>query len=291
MTKDALIAAMRQREADRSMLHELQQALSAELQKPPNQQDLDAVDELTEIICRITGRDHDLETTVQNGLAKLNSRISGESALSEESKRTRKPKIRWTRYAAAAASIAGLVLAIHVVCDPARGTNPLFGDSVLMKDGFKIYVTENDSLSDAVITGGVSDPYEMRSVCTDYGIDNAVLPQYRPDNLVQYDVSHCEFGNSKVLNIYYHDVDNEKKQVCFTIQQYDDGAKFEPIGIPTESYHFDTEEIQGCQIQKVYDSFQNSAVFSIERNVYFLSTNEFSDEEFEKILRSFFPEA
>lgn len=286
MTKDALIAAMRQREADRSMLLELQQALSAELQKPPNQQDLDAVDELTEIICSITGRDQDLETTAQNGLAKLQTRFSEESCT-----RSRKPKIRWTRYAAAAASVAGLVLAFHVVRDPARGTNPLFGDSILMKDGIKISVAENDSLSDEVITGGVDDPYGMRDVCTDYGIKDAVLPQYRPDNLVQCDVNHYEFNTSKVLNIYYHDVEDEKKMVCFTIQKYDEDTPFEPIGIPTESYHYETEEIQGCQIQKVYDSFQNSAVFSIERNVYFLSTNEFSDEEFEEILQSFFPES
>ena len=281
MTKDALIAAMRQREADRSMLHELQQALSAELQKPPNQQDLDAVDELTEIICRITGRDHDLETTVQNGLAKLNSRISGERELSEESKRTRKPKIRWMRFAATAASIAGLVLAIHVVRDPARGTNPLLGNSILMKGGMKICAIENDSLSDAVITGGTDDPYEMRNVCTQYGFDDAVIPQYRPDNLKQYIVNSYEMGSYTNLDIFYQDLEDAQKTVCFTIQKYDEGAAFQSIGIPTESYHYDTEEI--------YDSFQNSAVFSIEQNVYFLSTSNFSDEEFEKILKSFFP--
>ena len=285
MTKDALIAAMRQREADRSMLLELQQALSAELQKPPNQQDLDAVDELTEIICRITGRDHDLETTAQNGLAKLQTRISEESCT-----RSRKPKIRWTRYAAAAASVAGLVLAFHVVCDPARGTNPLFGDSILMKDGIKISVAENDSLSDAIITGGVNDPYGMRTVCTDYGIDDAVMPQYRPDNLEQYNVDYFETDTHSNLDIYFRDADDEKKTVCFTFQKYNDNTPFEPVGIPTASYHYETEEIQGCQIQKVYDSFQNSALFSIDQTIYFLTTSEYSDEEFEKILQSFFPE-
>lgn len=293
-TPKALAAAMQRRDADSIMLREMQQMLRAELEKPPEAQNLDAVDELTAGICEICGLEQAVAEHSRKGLETFRTNITPQIAATDM-EITRepitvsvKPKrfFRWKRLAALAASFAGALMIGNFATKGALGDNLLNTGARLIHGGVDFTMSEPENVTEE-LPDGIDDPYGIQSACNALGF-SVLTPQYLPDGLT---VSDYETRSSELSEdvMFWFQNENDTEQTMFLHFKYLLNNSEDPVtGIPTKDYEPTEIEIKGIPINQVIDDDCYTSTFRWNDITYVVACKHLATEDCEQILQSFF---
>ncbi len=296
-TPKALAAAMQRRDADSMMLREMQRMLRAELEKPPETQDLDAVDELTAGICEICGLEQAVAEHSRKGLETFRKNITPQIAATTTKTITEttaepvaapaklKRIFHWKRLAALAASFAGALMIGNFATKGALGDNLLNTGAKLLHGGVGFSMSEPESAADNV-TVGLSDPYGIQEECSKAGFA-ALTPQYIPEDLtnqtLEYEINE---GMQEVFGRFTDEA--EKSIFILHYSHYEDSSLIPEIKLPTQDYNPTVTEINGITVHQVIEDGYYSSTFLLHNTTYVLACKNIAHEECEKILQSFF---
>lgn len=293
-TPKALAAAMQRRDADSMLLREMQQMLRAELEKPPEAQNLDAVDELTAGICEICGLGQAVAEHSRTGLETFRTNITPQIAATNKELTaepvtvTAAPKraIRWKRFAAVAASLAGALMIGNFATKGALGNTLLSTGAKLIHGGIEFTMTEPESAAEN-LPEGLSDPYGIQADCSAFGF-SVLTPQYMPDGMkVVNQMTNCSEESQDVL--YWFANENDEEQTVFMQFTHNTAESSDPVmGIPTREYEMTETEICGIPIYQVIDDEYYTSTFRWHDTSYVIACAHLSQDDCEQILRSFF---
>lgn len=292
-TPKALAAAMQRRDADSMMLREMQQMLRAELEKPPETQDLDTVDELTAGICDICGLEQAVAEHSRKGLETFRKNITPQIAATTKEITTEpitvsvKPKriFPWKRLAALAASFAGALMIGNFATKGALGDNLLNTGAKLLHGGVEFSMTEPESAVDD-LPEGLSDPYGIQEECSKAGF-TAMTPQYVPEELAN--LSFNRQSNEDMQDVWVRFSDDEDESI-FTIHytHYTNSSLIPDVGLPTQDYNPTVTEIDGITVHQIIEEDYYSSTFLLHNTTYVVACKNLPHEECEQILHSFF---
>ena len=293
-TPKALAAAMQRRDADSMLLREMQQMLRAELEKPPEAQNLDAVDELTAGICEICGLEQAVAEHSRTGLETFRTNITPQIAATnkeitaEPVTVTARAKrfFHWKRFAAVAASLAGALMIGNFATKGALGNTLLSTGAKLIHGGIEVTMTEPESAADD-LPDGLSDPYGIQADCNAFGF-SVLTPQYMPDELkVVNHMTNSTMESEDVMYWFANEDDEDQTVFIHFMHQLTEGV--DPVmGIPTREYEMTETEIKGVPIYQVIDDEYYTFTFRWHDVSYVIACAHLSQDDCEQILRSFF---
>ena len=282
-TPKALAAAMQQRDADRILLGEMQQALRSELEKPPEQQDLDAVDELTAVICEMCGLEEAVAAHSRAGIETFRNKLN------ETVSEGRKPRltIRWSRFGAVAASVAGALLIGSAATKMALGDGLFHNGIKLSHGGVEITFSQTDSVLEEE-RPLQNDSCGIRDVCESLGF-SPLIPQYIPEGFVfeQPELSD-ENPNIHSAGFRWSGEEDEEQLIALHIMHYFNDAVTRKIGIPTDGYEPIETEINGITVYQIKENDYYDATFYYDDTTYVLFLQNVDTEICDRMLNSFF---
>ena len=294
-TPKALSAAMQQCDADSILLREMQQMLRAELEKPPETQDLDAVDEMTEVICELCGLEQAVTAHSRSGLETFRTNITPNNAAtiyetkSEPITEPVKPKrkIRWKKYAAIAASFACALLIGNIATKGALGDSLLSTGAKLIHGGIEITLSEPDSTAGMLdLPEAKTDPYGMQTACNAAGF-TALMPQYLPENLtIEDQVTNCTDDQQDVI-FWFSEKDNPKRTIRLHFIHYANDSVVPPINIPTQDYEMSEKDINGIPVYQVIEDKYYTSTFHCQSTTYVITCTNIEQDECDRILCSY----
>ena len=258
------------------LLADLQRQLDAELEKPDDELDVDAINRITLSIDRLTGSEQDTAAQAQTGISALKK---------EMRQRKSKQNIRVFRRIAACACIA-LVLT-NIWTYSAYGMNSFSAAYQFFRGGVTIDLQNDD---DSVSFEG--NPYleDMRQACKQYRIDEDVLlPAYIPGGFVEEDDFYegSDGEDFKQVLLYFR---KGKIKMCLEIMQFTDEKYVENAGIPSTEYNFSRQKFGDVtvHISKETKDRQWWAVFQIGLTRHVIYTEGLDYDECQRILDSMF---
>ena len=296
-TPKALAAAMRRRDADSMMLREMQQMLRAELEKPPETQDLDAVDELTAGICEICGLEQAVAEHSRKGLETFRKNITPQIAANTTTTTTDtiaepvaapvrlKRIFHWKRLAALAASFAGALMIGNFATKGALGDNLLNTGAKLLHGGVELSMTEPESAVDD-LPEGLSDPYGIQEECSKAGF-TAMTPQYIPEDLTN--VTFDREISAGIQDVWVRIADDADERIfSLHYMHYEDESQCPDVILPTQDYSPEVREINGISVHQVIEDDYVTSTFRYNNVNYTVDCANLTAEESEAILMSFF---
>ena len=282
-TPKALAAAMQQRDADRILLGEMQQALRSELEKPPEQQDLDAVDELSAAICEMCGLEEAVAAHSRAGIETFRKKLY------ENVSAGRKPRmtIRWSRFGAVAASVAGALLIGSAATKMALGDG-LFSDGIkLNHGGIDITFSQTESVPEEE-RPLQNDNFGIRETCESIGF-TPLIPQYIPEGFVfESSESYDEDPNVHDAMFLWGGEEDDEQRIALHMMHYFNNAVPRKIGIPTDGYNPVETEINGVTVYQIKENDYYDATFYYDDTVYVLFLKNVDTETCDQMLNSFF---
>ncbi|MBP0970746.1 MAG: hypothetical protein J5753_01780 [Oscillospiraceae bacterium] len=284
-TPEALAAAMQQRDADRILLGEMQQALRSELEKPPEQQNLDAVDELTAVICEMCGLEEAVTAHSEAGIETFRNKLNETNTVSTRNKP--RLNIRWSRFGAVAASIAGALLVGGAATKMALGDRHFSDGISLTHGGIDITFSQSESVPDE--EQPVQNDIEgIRAACESLGF-TPLIPQYFPEGFFLEHTELLDDNPSFHSATFWWGGEKDKSQrITLQYTHYFDSGLPPKIGIPTDGYDLITTEIKGTTVYQVKENDYYNTTFCYDNTVYELFLKNVDTEICDQMLYSFF---
>ena len=273
MNEQDLFKAMQSDDTDASLLAELRSKLNTELEKPEEELDIDAINEITLMIDQISGSEQRTKEQTERGIQKLNEKI----------RQQRRGRIR--RRVTRIAVCAGIVLVItNVFSYSAYGMNSFSAAYQLMTGGIVIDFQKDDS-----------EPYygnqyldEMQKACQEHEFD-VMLPRYIPKDFSPTEIfgDYIENEVKQILDFYFA---NKKAVLNLSITKYADNQTPFPIGVPSDSHNISQQRFGDItvHISKEVKDHQYWALFQIGSYQYVLSTQNLDYDECQRVLESVF---
>ena len=299
-TPKALAAAMQRRDADSILLREMQQMLRAELEKPPEAQDLDAVDEMTAAICELCGLEQAVAAHSRIGLETFRTHITPQIAATTTKtipettaepivvSVTPKRVLRWKKLAAVAASFAGAMLIGNIATKFALGDGLLTTGAKLMHGGIEFSMSEPEDAAE-VLPENQNDPYGIQAECNSLGF-NALTPQYIPEDLS--DITHEYAYDESVQDVWYWFSNEEaERRLSMHFMHYEDESMAPNNGIPTQGYETEELMINNIPVHQVSNDEYTTYTFRYQNTTYVVDCTNLEPDECEAILYSFFDDS
>lgn len=287
----ALADAMQQHDADSILLREMQQSLRAELAKPPESQNLDAIDELTAAICEMGGLEQSVAEHSAAGLEAFRKQLSGAQpespaapAITVSGRAARRHQIRWQRFAALAASLAGALCIANFATRIALGTGIFTAGAQLFRGGIQLTMSDSEPIP-AEEMPVQNDQRGMRSFCEKYGF-SPLVPQYLPDDYEPTAEPRYDENEQEQDVYFWYGKDDEHLMIQFTHYTVDD--PYTTFGIPTQEYSMTDRQIGCTTIHEVEEPDYYAAAFLSGGISYFVSGSNIRQEVCEQIVDSFF---
>ena len=291
-TPKALSAAMQQCDADSILLREMQQMLRAELEKPPESQNLDAVDEMTAVICELCGLEQAVAAHSRSGLETFRTHITPNDAATIYETKTAtetesvKPKriFRWKKYAAIAASFAGALLIGNIATKGALGDNLLNTGAKLLHGSIEVTMSEPGNETEP-LPDSQADSYGIRDACQAAGF-TALVPQYIPGEMIVSDQMTNITDVKQDVIFWFTDKDDPDRTFTLHYTHYNDESADHVIDIPTQDYEVKETEINGVKIFQVIEDKYYTSTFRCQSTGYMIACTNIDRDECDRILRS-----
>ena len=271
MTDRELLNAIKNDDARQEKLAELQQKLSAELDKPDEDLDVDVINELTLAIEELTGNRQTTELMAEKGIRRLEHDL-------------RKMKIqRIIRRSKWIAACIGVVLVLsNIFSYSAYGINVFSAAYRLMNGSITIDLNQEDSEPYS------GNPYveEMRDICEKHNI-NVNLPTYIPYEVTPTDL-FGDFHEVVNCNILFFNFERGRVKLNIEIVEFVSDDTTSPISIPSDNYNMSQQQIGDTIVHIQKEGQQYWAVFQIDLTQYLLYADGLDFDECQRILESMF---
>lgn len=258
---------------DAAFLAELQERLSNELKKSVDELDYDRIDEMTEAIAVLTGKDEVINERVSAGI---------ERTLAVLHRKEKQRKIsRICRAAAIACAI--VLIATNVWSYSAYGMNAFSAAYQFLNGGITVDLTVP---TDEGKEAGNKYAQDMQDKCAEHHI-SAQIPRYIPAGFAPTE----NYGKLIETDLYkdllfYFGKGNAK--LFLQVREFADQSTITPIGIPTDTHNISEQVIDGTTIHIVKEDQEYRAVFLIDRTQYALGADHLDYDECQRVLESLF---
>ena len=270
MTDRELLNAIND-DTQQEKLAELRQKLSAELDKPDEDLDVDAINELTLAIEELTGNRQTTELMAEKGIRRL-----------EHDFRKMKTQhiIRRSKWIAACIGVV-LVLS-NILSYSAYGINVFSAAYRLMNGGITIDYNREDSESYS------GNPYEedMRAICEEHNL-NVLVPTYIPEGFIKSHVYGEVREEDNRTRVFFY-FNRNKELINFEITQFGNEDSTSPISIPSDSYNITQQQIGDTIVHIQKEEQQYWAVFQIDMVQYVIYADGLDYDECQRVLESMF---
>jgi len=285
MTNRELMQKIKEKNDEAELLHESKAELQKELDKPQEDWDYDAIDELTRRITILDGSEKWIEKKARNGIR----------ALQPEIRLHCQPKSHRSVWGTAVFVFAALLVCLNVWTYTAFGMNAFTAFYIFTDKG--VTVDYNRS-TEETIPADTGNPYarRMRYICEDYGYE-ALIPNYLPEGFEPN--PDIEFGHRSISDdplIITFNFSNTHKHlfrrrdaIVFNIFFYQTD-KITPVSFPSDEQNITEQVIDDTVITISKEDDQFHAMFLIDRTLYHLYTSGVDYEEAQQILESVFEE-
>ncbi len=265
MTQQELIACTLQ--DNTAELNELQQLLQAEFRKPTDDQDTEIIREITQAICELTGEEASIGAYKAECIAEMNAKY-------------KRRKIRMLKPLVACCAGVVLLLGINSGVQMTFGMNLISAVQHFVKGGVSVQL---DSQTVIELPTSADDVYGMKAKCEEYGF-TPLTPAYLPDGFTLQHLSENENSKSSKVLFYYK---NNDIILNFHFSHYNAAADIPLVGIPTDTYAVEKEEINGITMLTLKEDDQFTAVFLYENTVYRVYAQDLNYDECYKVAASF----
>ena len=280
-TPQALAAAMQRQDADRILLREMQETLRSELEKEPELQNLDTVDELTAVICEMCGLGQEVDAHTRAGLEAFRRHIAEPVSPAVKQRMT----IRWKRFAAVAASVAGALLIGNAASRMALGDSLLSAGAKLIHGGIDISFSDSGDVSEEV-QPDQENAFGIREACESVGF-SPLIPQYFPEGYEMVD-SFVGDEDPDTQDVIFWFEAGDDKHITLHYTHYSNDRIENQIGLPTADYELTETEINGITVFQVREDDFYDAAFRYDDTVYVLNLTNTDPEICDRMLYSFF---
>lgn len=246
--------------ADTDILSDMEKAFAEEIDKPTDERDEDMISELGELISHM-----------QDEISSVNIKIPSDEI----------PKNRKLYKIITVVVICVLViLGLNTVSLNVFGQNMFSATYQIANGSIKISPNQSD-LTDTLETSP-SDPYGMKAKCAEYGFFPKT-PSYIPDGFIlkKVDVLSDDYSDS-IIFAYVKD----NMILNFFYTNYKTNANIPPIGIPTDTYNFTEEQINGHTTYILKEDRQFTSVYVDRRIEHTIFVENLDYTECQKILES-----
>lgn len=279
-TEEMRKAILNNPDADADMLLEARDALDKELKKPYKKRDNERIEELTDLIYRLTSSD-DIDTVTANGIEKLYKTC--------EVKNAARPRKRRIRLAAVSAVCLFVLICANVWTVQALDLNIFQTVYHIMDGSVEIHLGKQDnSEEEIVLTVSEDDPYGIRAKCEEYGI-SPLTPSYIP---AEFKLAKIDLEPSSVLKHLYFYYKNGNEKLDLYYRFFSDPVAFaeSKYGLPSDHHQFSEEIIGGYTVFISWEDQQFTAIFSDDKLQisYTIQSIGIEYEEAMKVLSSMF---
>lgn len=279
-TEDMRKAILNNPDVDADMLIEARDALDKELKKPYKKRDNERIEELTDIIYRLTSSD-DIETVVANGIEKLYQK--------SEVKTAARPRKRWIRLAVVSAACLLVLFCANIWTVQALDLNVFQTVYHIMDGSVEIHFGHQDNSEEEIIlTVSEDDPYGIRAKCEEYGF-SPLTPSYIP---AEFKLVKIDSDSSFVLThlYFYYKKGNEKLDLYYSYVSDPMAFTEGTYGLPSDHHQFSEEIIGGYTVFISWEDQQFTAIFSDDEMQisYTFQSVDIEYEEAMKVLSSLF---
>ena len=271
MNRDELWEQLQSASPDSEYLTELENKLKAEMQKPLEEQNSDLIDELTATISAINGTDELIARSVHEGIRKVHNTLI---------KNRTRSIFKKSRVAAGICAV--FLLAVNILSYSAYGMNVLTLTYTYVKGGVMIEFQKNDS---GTSQGGICK--DMRRICSENGLEDAMLPSYIPDGFYPSDGYGQVNDNEKATIITFY-LKNNTKKIIYMIISFKSEEDPMPFGMPCDKRNISEQTIQDTVITVSKEDQQYRAAFQKGLTQYSLSTYDVDYSLAERIVDSIF---
>lgn len=251
-----------------NMISDLQRELKEEMNKPSDKWDCEKINEITQTI-------HNLSCDNEN--EEINS---GKENLLKKIKVTKKPRRKIYRTISAVAACLIVGIALNTISISVCGMNMFSAVYEITQGGIKIDLNKKEDVIE--LPTATDDPYGMKAKCAEYDI-YSLTPSYIPE---EFELVNLVDDKNEALThlIFYYK--NKNVKLNFDFRQYNDAETIPPIGIPTDTYNIEEQEINGHLMYILKEDNQFTATFRENNIVYVISTDGLNYDECQKVVES-----
>lgn len=268
---------MKQTQADREMIAEMQGLLEQESRKPADKRDYDLIAQLAAIIYEATSADDLSEKSIS--LTTMQS--------TEKSRKLHQN--RWIRLAVSLAVCAILCIGANAWTLHVFGTSLTDMIYQVTKGGISFHPADLDH-SIIELETSADDPYGIRTECEKFGF-SPLTPAYLPENMNLYMLNEFD-DKTQYLSLTYRETKKSKKHIMLSYEYAEEQNIYENInfGFPCDDYNIHEKEIGEKTVLISWEDEVFHAIFCDDEKhiIYHISSNHIGYDESYRILCSYF---
>lgn len=251
-----------------NMIANLQRELNEEMSKPSDKWDCKKIAEITETIHNLSCDSEEVKNE------------EGKEALIEKVKVSKSPqKIKIYRRIGTVVACLLIGVGINTASLSVLGTNMFSAIYQISKGTITIDMNKKDVIE---LPTESDDPYGMKAKCAEYDM-YPVTPSYIPEGFRLVDIEEIENASFSNMLFYYKE---SGIKLNFDFCLYNEGEEVPPIGIPTDTYNIEEEEINGHTMYILKEDNQFTATFQEGNMVYVIFADGLDYDNCQKIIES-----
>lgn len=251
-----------------NMISDLQRELKEEMNKPSDKWDCEKINEITQTI-------HNLSCDNEN--EEINS---GKENLLKKIKVTKKPRRKIYRTISAVAACLIVGVALNTISISVCGMNMFSAVYEITQGGIKIDLNKKEDVIE--LPTAPDDPYGMKTKCAEYDI-YPLTPSYIPE---EFELINFEKDINGAFDTVIFRYKKDDTKLNFEICKYNDAENIPPIGIPTDTYNIEEQEINGNTMYILKEDNQFTATFQENDIVYVIFADGLNYDECQKVVES-----